>query len=122
MANNIGTKNLYILVTAIFLMVFGYDLYKVFTSINNAEESLQVNKYAKKIEDTKKLGKVFDKPLFDTSFLNDFKSYGLWPLEGSARSRGSEIFSLPETNAEQLLNLDKTNPQNTNQPTIPVKN
>ncbi len=122
MAKNIGTKNLYILITAIFLVVFGYDMFKVFTSINKAEESLQVNKYAQKIEDTKRLGKVFDKPLFDTNFLNDFKSYGQWPLEGTARSRGSEIFSLPETNAEQLLNLDKTKPQTAEQPAIPVRN
>lgn len=122
MANNIETKKLYIIVTIIFLGVFGYDLYKVFTSLNNAEASYSVNKYAAKIEDTKKLIRVFDKPLFESSFLNDFKSYGDWPLEGKTRSRGSEIFTLPQTNAEQLLDLLKDGAQGNNQPAIPVRN
>ena len=122
MANNIGTKNLYIVATLIFVGVFAYDLYVAFSALSNANETLATNKYAKKIENTKKLIKVFDQPLFESSFLNDFKSYGVWPLEATSRSRGSEIFTLPESEAQQLIDLKKggNGEQTVTSPPIPV--
>lgn len=111
MAKQIGTKNLYIVVTLIFVGVFAYDLYQAFTGLDNANQSLNVNKYAAKIEATKKLIKVFDQPFFETSFFNEFKSYGVWPLEAQSRSRGAEIFSAPETQAQQLLDFSKNGAQ-----------
>jgi hypothetical protein len=115
MTRKINSKNLYIVVSIIFIFVFIYDLRQAFQGLSSANQSLSFNKYAAKIEATKKLIKIFDQPFFDSNFFKEFKSYGEWPLNFNLRPRGPEIFSLPETAIKQLLDLSKTGNK------IPVK-
>lgn len=98
----------YVLFIIVFLTMFIFDFYQLFKNLDAVKKTLGANKYTDKINATKELMKIYQQPLFNEKFLNEFRSYGEWPLVASSSPRGPEVFSNPEEQVEQLIDLQET--------------
>ncbi len=101
-------KVFYILFIILYLVIFISDFYRLFKNLDSANQIFSKNKYTAKIDATNNLLKIYEQPLFDIKFLNKFVSYGEWPMTATTSSRGIEIFSAPDDEVKQLLDLKES--------------